>query len=119
MESLNGINSASSAEAIHLDLLSPSSIVSCAKRITDLGIPLQSLILNAALYSPPENEPVKIGDESVNEVVVANVVGSAALLKLLRKSLEDGKGKVVWLGSQLHNRIKHDGRDCVSFAASL
>lgn len=95
---------------VHLDLLSATSIKTCAKAVIDLSAPLDVIVLNAALYTAPENDPKLIGEERVNEVVVANILGSAALLKLLKPSLTESQGKVVWVGSQLHSRVKQEGK---------
>lgn len=98
-----------SVEVVALDLASLASVRACAEAELGLGLPLDLLINNAGVMTPPKREVTKDGFELQ---FGTNVLGHFALTALLMPALERAalasaeKPRVVTLASIAHKRGK-------------
>ncbi len=96
----------------YLDLAEWESVVACAGRIRDLGVPLDGLITNAGIMALPELELVN----GVERQFAVNHLGHFILINQLQDSvLAAPQGRFVMLSSRAHlaaeNGIEFDNLD--------
>ncbi len=87
-----------------LDLAQWDSVVTCAERIRDMGIPLDGLITNAGIMALPELELVN----GVEKQFAVNHLGHFILINHLQDTvLAAPQGRFVMLSSRAHRAAKN------------